>query len=291
MNSEIKNFALIIGAMKCGTTSLFEYLSEHPEISPCSNKEYNFFANNKNYSKGFDYYKSLWNWNSSLHKIALQAPTSHTRITHLDNVNAAENIAKIKAKTNVNFKFIYIMRNPIDRIESHYIHGYIWKFEEAMKPLSQEINSEIIDTSRYAMQIEEYYKRFARDNILLLNFDDLKNDKPNLLKKVCEFLSVDSNYQFQTSHIIHNSNNQRTQINIPGWYLIRRTKLMQSIVNIISDEARQKFHDFFGYKPHIQNNIKLSSDQRQYILNQLQSDLQKLNLDYGFDVSRWGIKI
>ena len=44
----IANFALIIGAMRCGTTSLFSYLSQHPEVAPSTPKEPDFFANDGN---------------------------------------------------------------------------------------------------------------------------------------------------------------------------------------------------------------------------------------------------
>ena len=111
MSTNIDNFALIIGAMKAGTTSLFKYLSQHPEICACQEKEPNFFASDINWSKGLDWYQNLWKWNQDLHKIALEASTFYTR---LPEANAAERIAQIKAK----FKFIYILRNPVERIES-----------------------------------------------------------------------------------------------------------------------------------------------------------------------------
>lgn len=116
MNMKIKNFALIIGAMKCGTTSLYNYLAQHPEISACTYKEPSFFSTESNWSKGFEWYYDLWNWDKNRHKIALEASTSYTRIHEYSN--AAEKIAAV----DKNFKFIYIMRNPIKRIESHYTY-------------------------------------------------------------------------------------------------------------------------------------------------------------------------
>ena len=116
---KIDNFALIIGAMKCGTTSLFNILAQHPQVSPCFYKEPAFFSFNNRFSKGIEYYQSLWNWNPSSHKVALEASTAYTK-THRTDFNTAENIAKFKDRAN--FKFIYILRNPIDRIESECNH-------------------------------------------------------------------------------------------------------------------------------------------------------------------------
>ncbi|WP_019506525.1 sulfotransferase [Pleurocapsa sp. PCC 7319] len=244
---KINNFALIIGAMKCGTTSLFKYLAQHLQISACKNKEPLFFSNKDIFSRGFDYYQSLWDWNSNQHKIALEATVSYTRVTHTSpsHLNAAENIAKIKACTNANFKFIYIIRDPIDRIESHYTNGRAHLYKDTAKPLSEGINSEIIDTSKYAMQIEEYYKRFPHESILLLNFENLKNEPLNVVRKVCRFLDIDPDYKFQGLNINHNPYNPIfRRVTLPGYSSIRKTKFVKSIVRQIPDETRIKLQPF-----------------------------------------------
>ena len=91
------NFALIIGAAKSGTTSLFYYLAEHPEISSCSIKEPNFFTDDEKLSKGWGWYQNLWTWDSEIHKIAMEASTSYTKIPYFPN--AAERIVKMPAST------------------------------------------------------------------------------------------------------------------------------------------------------------------------------------------------
>ncbi|MDJ0728268.1 MAG: sulfotransferase, partial [Prochloraceae cyanobacterium] len=200
---KIDNFALIIGAMKCGTTSLFHYLAEHPEIAPCSKKEAFFFSASC-WDKGFDWYQSLWqNWNPRQHKIALEASVDYTRIPTY--ANAAERIFSLQDRAK--FKFIYIMRNPIERIESQYTHGQAAGWEGIEKTSSTTtIDRDLIVPSLYAMQIKEYYKRFPAENILLLNFDDLKTNPRDLLQQVCNFLEIDPNYEFQGLNTVHNAN-------------------------------------------------------------------------------------
>jgi hypothetical protein len=283
---KIDNFALIIGAMKCGTTSLFKYLAQHPQISACSKKETGFFCHDIYFSKGYDYYQNLWNWNPKIHEIALEASPGYTNFTAY--LNAAENIKQIQKSTNSNFKFIYILRNPIERIESHYINGRIHRHKEALKPLSEGVNSVMIDLSKYAMQIDEYYQRFPANNILLLNFEDLKTNPLNVLKKVCQFLEIDPNYAFEDLEINHNSRQQLTRVMVPGYKLIRKTKLVKSIIKEIPDRTRENLHIFrnpFAKKE--EHNIKLSQAQINYVLNELKDDIQKLNLEYGFDISSW----
>jgi hypothetical protein len=293
---KIKNFALIIGAMKAGTSSLFKYLSQHPEISPCRLKEPLFFSDKRLYAKGFNYYQNLWNWNPDAHKIALESTVQYTRVTHPNPHygNAAENIAQFQASTHTDFKFIYIMRNPLDRIESHYTNGRAHLHEDTAKSLAEEINSEVIDTSRYAMQLKEYYNRFPSENILLLDLENLKKNPFELLKKICRFLEINSNYKFQELNINHNSYVSKIQrVAIPGYSRIRKTELMKILISQISDETRCRLkilRNLFT-KTYDVEYIKLSPEQKIFITQELQEDLKILKYNYGFDISSWNINI
>lgn len=281
----IKNFALIIGAAKCGTTSLFTYLAEHPQIAACSMKEPQFFCNRRRFFQGYDYYKSLWDWNSKTHKIALEASPNYTRVTHQNLLNAAEKIAEIQNQTKARFKFIYIMRDPIERIESHYTHLEAWGQEPLVRPFAEGIDREIIDVSKYAKQINEYYQRFPAENILLLNFQELISDPTNLLKKVCHFLDINSEYQFQGLNTIHNNRQERKKIFLPGWKTIRKTQLMKSIARLTPKTARENFRNVFGV--YNKNYVRLSLAEKEYVLNQLKEDLEQLNIRYKVDITHW----
>ena len=282
---KIDNFALIIGTMKGGTTSLFNYLAQHPQVSPCTYKEPNFFAYQSRFSKGFDYYQGLWEWNPEIHKVAIEASVSYTRMSLANVVNAAENIAKYKDQAS--FKFIYIMRNPLKRIESHYTHKIAYNSKEDPDSSVLAIEKEILDTSRYSMQIAEYYQRFASNNILLLNFDDLKQNPTALMQKVCRFLDIDPNYEFQGLDSVYNdSSNKKLRINWYGLNIPMKAKL-HHLLRQIPPSYKQLFHNLFGKK--IGNYFELSSAQKNYILEELKDDLQKLSQTYEFDISQWGL--
>ncbi len=279
----MNNFALIVGAMKCGTTSLFSYLAQHPQISPCTRKEPCFFSKEKRWSKGFEWYCNLWDWDSNKHKIALEASTSYTRIPIY--LNAAERIATIDKK----FKFIYIIRNPIDRIESHYTYAHALGYPEGKRPLSEFIDSNLIETSRYAKQIEEYYQRFSSNSILLLDFDDLQTDPLNLLKKICQFLDIDPDYNFQGLNEKYNANQGRIGYSKLWDFLRSNKRIRLAIKNIIPKQQKQILHRFFASK--LEGNMKLSSAQKKYILQELQEDLYQLKSKYNFNIDNWMIKV
>ena len=277
-----KNFALIIGAMKCGTTSLFSYLAQHPEIAACRKKETFFFSANNCWSRGFDWYQSLWDWNPNIHKVALEASVDYTRIPTYPN--AAERIATLTDKAN--FKFIYVMRNPLERIESHYTHGLAQNWESTQKPLAEEIHPELIEASQYSRQIKEYYQRFPAENILLVNFKDLTQKPRILLQKIAHFLQIDSDYQFQGLNKVYNANNQRIA-NEKLWQALRKNQLLKSLKKNISEQQKKKIYNLFGKK--IESNIKLLPEQRKMVLSLLKDDLNQLEKEYHFDTSPWEV--
>ncbi|MEL6930836.1 MAG: sulfotransferase, partial [Cyanobacteria bacterium J06600_6] len=281
----ISNYVLIIGSIKSGTTSLFNYLAEHPEVAPCKEKEPKFFSNPEIFARGFDFYQSLWSWDSSRHKIALEASPNYTRSTHQDLFNAAEKIAEIQRQETAEFKFIYLMRDPIERIESHYTHLEAWQQEARVQPLSEGLDREIIDVSKYSMQLKEYYQRFPSENILLIDFEDLKQSPEAILKKVAEFLGIDPNYQFQALGKVYNNRSQRKKVVVPGWRKVRQTNLAYYIASRVPKQLKSLFHQVFSKQ--VKKEVILSESQNQYVASQLQEDVQLLNSQYGFNTERW----
>jgi hypothetical protein len=74
----IDRFGIIIGAMRAGTTALFQALGQNPEIALARKKETNFFVSRENFSLGMEQYATLWDWRAH-HKIAVEASTSLTK--------------------------------------------------------------------------------------------------------------------------------------------------------------------------------------------------------------------
>jgi hypothetical protein len=287
----INNFVLIIGAMKCGTTSLFRYLAEHPQVAPCKIKEPNFFTSKRRWAKGFESYQSLWDYNPSIHRCALEASVNYTKIPRLPN--AAERIHQIACEKNINFKFIYLIRNPIERIESHCTHDLE---EQWSKKHRHEIRHGIpypaIEISQYASQIDEYYKRFSKESIMLLDFETLKNDPCALLTKTCQFLEIDTSFNFPNVSNVYNATNGKT-IASPMWPSIEKYFVYPLIRFFPLEQRGQMMTSIRShFNPNkIESNIRLSEQQRDFVLLELRDDLQKLSLEYGIDVSRWDIQV
>ena len=104
---------VIIGAMKAGTTSLHYYLNLHPEISMSKVKEPAFFIEERNWRKGIKRYSSLFTNQTS---VVGEASTEYTKYPHFKEVPAKMHSTIPEAK------LIYLVRDPIVRILSEYMH-------------------------------------------------------------------------------------------------------------------------------------------------------------------------
>lgn len=290
MNHKIEDFVVIVGAMKSGTTSLFNYLAQHPEIAVPHTKELNFFSDQTNFAQGYSHYLDSWDWNENSHKYALESSPWYTRITYPNNMNAAANIAKMQADLGSKFKFIYIMRDPIDRIESQYNHALVWhEHENIGDPTAEVLDSEALDTSKYAMQIKEYYQRFPSSDILLLKFEDLTENPNKVLHQICVFLSIDPNYSFESLGKVYNSRGSRKVIIIPGWPRLKKTRVFSLISENTPLKIKEVFRAIFRKKTKVKTNIKLSNAQKKYAKQELERDLTELKDNYKVDINSWGL--
>lgn len=273
-------FTLIIGAMKSGTSSLFYYLAEHPQIAPIDGiegKEPHFFSYEKNFNKGIDWYRKKWNFQPG-HKIALEGSTTYAMYPKYGNV--ASRIATVK---DANFKFIYIIRNPFKRIESHIIHLLAGGYLKQPK-----IIEEHLSYTEYAKQLNQYTEVFGRDRIHILFIEDLQANPQAELSRICKFLEIDTNFQFQRINIIRNSQ-QTLNINstIRNIYKISTIKYLSKM---ISPEFRQKFYGVFSRKQSY--SVSLSDSDRQLILNRLLPDLIELQEKYQLNIAeKWDIRL
>ncbi len=272
----INKFALIIGAMKSGTTSLFKYLAEHPQICPCEpKKEPHFFSEDGTYSKGADWYKQLWSYDSSIHRIALEGSTSYTKM-HTSTV--VERIFQFQTQFTYDFRFIYIMRDPIERIESHYTHALSTRWGKDLKLLNSGIDQKLIEISRYAKQLDNYCQRFSKDQIILLNFNDLRDNPLQLLEHVCRWLALDTSYIFKD--IARNYHPTKGKV-IEG----KLWPFIQPMTGLLSETLRDSLKRKLGHS--ITHHVKLSSEQRNFVYRELRDDLRRLEVNYEFDISRW----
>ncbi len=180
---------LVIGAQKCGTTTLCELLGEHPEVYVAPEKEPHFFSLDENYARGWSHY--LQNFaEAGDRRVVGEGSTSYTM--HPLRPDAAARVADRLPGA----RLVYIVRHPIERIESTYLHLRFTGREAGDDFMGAlERHPQMVATSRYWDQIGRYRARFPDEQILVVFFDDLVADARSVLARCFEFLGVDSTFE------------------------------------------------------------------------------------------------
>jgi hypothetical protein len=158
---------VIIGAAKSGTTSLFRWLSEQPEVWCPEVKEPDFFAHDDAWERGLGWYANLF-VRAEGHPLTGEASTSYTELRH------AATAARRMADTIADARLIYLLRHPLDRLRSHYRHE-IQRGRER-RSLADAVaveGNEYVGSSRYFTCLEPYARAFPRGQICVVRFEDL----------------------------------------------------------------------------------------------------------------------
>lgn len=155
---------IVIGAMKAGTTSLHALLSQHPQIVSGWRKELNFFTENDLTAEAYG--ACFPTFDPTEHSWTLDASPNYAKTRAYPSTPAR--IARFAARTGRTIKLIYILRDPIERADSHVAH----QIEHGRWTSDRIDYDHLLDVSSYAAQLDAYAAVGLRD-VLLLDFDHL----------------------------------------------------------------------------------------------------------------------
>lgn len=178
----LPNF-LIIGAMKSGTTSLYNYLRQHPRVFMPDYKEPEFFVAEKTWGRGTKWYASLFA--GAEDELAIgEASTSYTKYTEFPGV--PERIKLVLPEV----RLIYILRDPIARIQSMYEHMVLTGQER--RPIDAAVlnDARYLGPSMYAANIRLYLAHFPRERLHVMLADNLRADPLGAIGGVTSFLGL-----------------------------------------------------------------------------------------------------
>ena len=265
---------MIIGAQKCGTSTLFSILNTHPSLVGCSTKEPDYFSKVVNWKTHLSQYENLFEPRDNV--MYFEGSTTYTCYPSF-KLNIWDDLFEY----NPELKFIYIVRNPVDRIISSYMHVYERGFTDLSLANAICQDAFQIATTRYYVQILPFIERFGRDRVLILEFDDLTRDTSELVRRTAEFLGVDSS-QFGQYDSIH-ANASLTQkrkhhkYTNPPWYL----KVVKRVAPPLWDKLTDNSDRTFDEKP------VLEAEYREVIVRLLKPDIDALEELIGKDLSPW----
>lgn len=262
-------YVMIIGAMKCGTSSLYDYLIQHPQICPCKTKEPEYFSENQSHKIKCETYEELFEFNENAHKYTLEASTGYTKYPL--EMNVPKNIYNYGIKP----KLIYIVRNPIDRIESHY------NFMQRNENWSLEVlDSHLIKVCDYFTQIKHFEEYFDKKDILVLDFEELKNSPIKVLHEIYQFLGLDNGFYpnfFEVKNKTRPISKLERKLKRIGFDKVfkllpnRCKKYAKIIIQIVLKPQKRK----------------LTKDEEVYIRSKLSDNIKLFGKEYDFDVKKW----
>jgi hypothetical protein len=220
---------IIIGTQKSGTTSLHTYLGEHPKLLKSYEKEVHFFDGGldpaiDNYKKGQAWYRAHFPYK----RLGSDSKVFEASPLYIFNPLVPGRMADLIPQA----KIIAILRNPTERAISHYFHETQRGYEslpimEAFVAEEQRLKSAMESKdyksysfvhhsyksrSRYAEQLERYFKHFPRQQILILTSDEFFRDQNKVIRRVIDFVATDLDFKV---HDVTPRNVAKNRVQVP----------------------------------------------------------------------------
>ena len=268
--------------MKCGTSSLFRTFEKHPEVAASGVKELRFFESAEAFAKGQAWYLDQFSFDSRRHHIAVEASPTYTMHPQFQGV------AERMHQTGWPFRLVYVVRDPIQRIRSHYLQNAA-EFVKYPSVFAR-IGTLSIDYSRYCTQLSYYRAVFDRESILVLSYDDLKADPMAVLGRVCDHFGIRRDDTIKLANV-HSSE-----------YHYRRTLLIRELQargiatdgitlnNVFEFLSTLSADERAAIEGRVNAQYMLSDEQCEQFRYQLADEMRLLHADYGIDVAKWGFK-
>jgi len=193
---------IIMGAMKSATSSLHTQLALQAGIFMSTPKEPNYFSDDAEFARGEQWYQSLFSG-------ALPTDLCGESSTHYTKLpDHPLTVARIAQQLNQP-KFIYVMRHPVDRLISHYIHQ--WSQNVIKCDINQAIDEyeELTAYSCYARQLAPYFKQFGRENVLPVFNEAIRLNPQVQLQRVADFIGFKGAVTWQDDVASQNVSGER----------------------------------------------------------------------------------
>lgn len=305
MENKLPNF-LIVGAAKSGTTSLYKYLADHPQVYLSPVKEPLFFV--------LDSYKNI-SRNDPRHSVADKKAARMASLEDylwlFENVSDDHKaIGEASAPYLYHYemairgikkhlgdpKIIIILRNPIERAFSSYNHlvregvetssfEEFLRSEEKRKRENWDVLNYPVDLGMYYEQVKAYKNNFSQVKVILL--DDLKSDSLKTIQELCIFLGVSNDFSPDTSVIFNKSDSVRSSYIADLIYSDHFLKTM--IKNIFSLLFSRMEMNSLGHRGRklIVGKPKINAKTRKRLRKEFTTDIEKLQTLIGRDLSHW----
>lgn len=295
---------VVIGVAKCGTTSLHEYLRQHPNISLPQRKETHFFVYDKA-SGGFpevyngrvikEYIDTEKEYLAEFEKKPNAAIFGEVCPSYFYYPNAAENIHRYCP----NAKILCILRNPIYRLYSEYTYAQLRRdggedkftdedrsftevVQQIMDGTEDVLTKRRVETGFYTRYLARYYQFFPKEQIKILLFDDLRIRPDELMNEITEFIGA-KKFTYNVDMKFNTSGKSKF---FSLYSLIRKTGLKKFLRKNLSAKAYQNLR-FAAEKYLLKAPPQIDPESRSMLQSIYEQEILNLQELIGKDLSSW----
>jgi hypothetical protein len=273
---------LIIGAMKSGTTGLYMDLASHPRFFLGHDKEPHCLCSDEVLTpEGASRYAAIYA-KASPDQICCDASTGYAKRPDFEGV-----VQRAVQVLPENFKVIYVVRHPIDRIVSQHHH------EHYERRVSLSIDDEVrrlpryIQYSRYAYQLEPWLEALGPNRIHVVRFEDYVERRQETARELCEFLDLPPDDCLVDDARIHNQSVGKPVKN-RFWLAIQRNALYRRLIRpLFSPQARISIRRLLFTKAPDAALPPPRPDTIEYLRAELSEDVERLRIILGHEEPLW----
>lgn len=264
--------AIILGAQKCATSTLFAALEASPEVGVSRVKETDFFSTTPDWKAGLERYHRLF---PRSRRVLLEASPSYTVYPYRN-----QQIWRDMFEYNPEMRLIYIVRDPVKRMRSGYKHS----FERGWTDLSFEdfmLNHEHAHAmSLYARQIAPFIETFGAEQVLLLRFNEVVKQQQAVLEQVSGFLGIDGGFAKRRRTVHANDGKARKyhhRFDNPG--------LAFKALDIVARPATTWWKR--KHSPRITESLEVTEELRAKMIAKFLPDIEEFERISGWDLEAW----
>ena len=306
----------VIGAAKCGTTTLYDFLEQHSEVYMSPIKEPHFFCSDIRienfsdeykkyvYSRGIniqdyvagDMSKKYWEWyvdDFTTYLKLFKNVTNQKAIGEISNGYLFSTVSANEIKDKYpEAKIVMILRNPVSRAYSHYLANVrdgrtTLSFRDELEADLKKSNKgwckshNYVEMGMYYQQVKRFMDAFPNNQILIFLNDDLKTDANAVGKKLFDYIGVDANASI-------NYSNKQNEAKMPKWprliKFITQTGLKRKLSRALPSRIQTNVKPFFFKEGKIPN---MSEEDKQWLITLFKDDIQKTQVLINRDLSNW----
>jgi len=263
--------------MKCGTTSLHWYLDLHPQVVMSRPKALDFFLTQGREARDIEWYRS---------RFPADAPVRGETSPSYTKCRFYQRVPERICHAIPNAKLIYILRDPVERVVSHYVHQWASRvekrtFEDALDDIE---HSRFVEPSLYHKQLSAYLEFYPRSQVHVTTLEQLKTYPERTMREVFDFLNVETSFVSPRFQRVEHPSSRKRRVTGVGQFARKRLgrHRVQRLRNRLPIDA-------LLYEAEPVPRPTLSDRMRQRLEGRLCDDVRELRALTGFAFDGWSL--